>query len=378
MRRCVVIREQIRKNARVVRRLAGGALVYGVLKADGYGMSLEPMAQTLAAEGIERFAVTEPEDAVRLAELGLPVREILLLKPVGRESCAALLRYGAIAFSVGSPEDAVTLAREGLRQGIRPRVHIQIDTGLGRYGFRWDEPSRVQFLYKSFKVLDFAGIYTHFAGTGRQAKRQYSRFCRILDSLKAEGIDPGLRHCAASSALLRHPEMVLDAVRIGSAFLGRVAGGADAGLSNACRYEATLETVRSLRPGDTVGYGARFRVRRKMRIAAADIGTLHGLGMRTAEGKQCLSAAAAEIAGKVRKLFRGADLRAEIGGVSVPVLGRICTECVLLDVTDVDCGPGDLAVFSVNPMAGRLVESVWLPAEDGGEAPPLMTDTPVA
>lgn len=372
MRRLMIDGNAMADNLRVIRTAAGDAAIYGVLKADGYGLGLEPMARILARQGIDRFAVTEPSAASALADMGLKEREILLLRPVTGAEAEMLLRK-PVTFSIGSPEEAVTLARAAIRMGVRPRVHVQIDTGLGRYGFPWDEPGRLRFLYESFTVLRFTGIYTHFASPcrARAARRQFERFCSVLGALEEAGIDPGMRHCCESSALLRYPGMALDAVRVGSGFLGRVPGAERFGLRDICRCEATLETVRTLRPGDTVGYGSRYRARREMRVAVADIGSLHGLGAATEGGQKRLFVKLCEWLRQGLTVLRGAGLCAEADGRRIPVLGRLCSECCVLDVTDMNGEPGDMVAFPINPMFARNMERVWLDGSAGADMRPV-------
>lgn len=372
MRRLMIDGNAMAENLRVIQAAAGEAVIYGVLKADGYGLGLEPMARALARQGVDRFAVTEPSAAERLFELGLPVEEILLLRPATGAEAEMLLRR-PVTFSIGSPEEAVALARAAIRMGARPRVHVQIDTGLGRYGFPWDEPGRLRFLYESFTVLRFTGIYTHFASPCREraARRQFERFRSVLGALEEAGIDPGTRHCCESSALFRYPGMALDAVRVGSGFLGRVPDAERFGLRDICRCEATLETVRTLRPGDTVGYGSRYRARREMRAAVADIGSFHGLGAATEGGQKSPFIKLREWLRQGAALLRREGLYAEANGRRIPVLGRLCSECCVLDVTDVNGEPGDTVAFSINPMFARNMERVWLEAPAGADMRPV-------
>lgn len=360
MRQMTINGNAMADNLRVVRAAAGSAVIYGVLKADGYGLGLEPMARGLAMQGIDRFAVTEPTAAEKLLELGLPVREILLLRPV-TEAEAERLLHEPVTFSVGSAEEAAALARAAAREGVRPAVHVQIDTGLGRYGLSWDEPERILYLYNSFTALRFTGIYTHFGCPcrSRAVQKQYGRFVSVLNLLEKKGIDVGRRHCCESSALLRHPDMVMDAVRVGSAFLGRVPGAEEFGLRDICRCEVSLETVRTLYPGDTVGYGLHYRAKKEMRVAVADIGALHGLGAASRNGRESFRMGLRKWLGAGVSMLRGNGLYAEANGRKLPVLGQLCTECCILDVTDAEEETGDVVTFSLNPMFARNVERIW-------------------
>lgn len=373
MRRYIVQRESVRQNARIVRERAGGALVYGVLKAGGYGLGLEELARTLAACGVDRFALTEPEDAALLARMGLPVRELLLLRPVTeREALDRLIRLPAVTFSVGSERDAALLARAGKRLRVTPRAHIQIDCGMGRYGFSAGVPERVRRVYDRFGgAVLFTGIYTHFSCPvkGGATRRQYRRFRYCTDSLERAGYTVGLRHCCSSAAMFHHPEMQLDAVRAGSAFLGRVAHGQRFGLTPVGCCEATVDEVRQLPGGSSIGYGALFHTRRDTAAAVVGVGSVHGFGLSAGHGRQDMSAGIKELIHRALRLFRPAGgLYALVDGRAAPVLGAVCTESCVLDVTGLNCRPGDTVRMPLNPLYRQNMECVWL---EGGQSAQL-------
>ena len=363
MKRYIVEKRFLEDNIETIKTLADDAVVYGVLKADGYGLGLEPLAQALSAHGIDRFCVTEPDDALRLTRMGLPVREILMLRPLhDEEELTSLLGCPAVTFSVGAAEDAALLDRCGRRCHVQPRAHIEIDTGLGRYGLPWNDPAAER-LYAEYPQIAFSGIFTHFsrAGSRRTIRRQFRRFARLTDRLEAGGHDVGVRHCASSAALLLHPETRLDAVRIGSAFLGRAPGSDLHGLRRVGCCEAQVESVRELTAGQTVGYGSTFRVRHSLRAAVVNIGSVHGLGAECVSGRRTFLPRLCSAVHAVLRLLSGrSSVAGDLRGHVVPVVGSVFSECAVLDVSSCACRPGDVVRFPINPLFLRNMERVWV------------------
>lgn len=362
MRRYIVRKDLIAENIRVVKAAAGSAKIYGVLKGDGYGLGLGNMAQMLSAQGICSFAVTEAEDALALLGLGVPVREILLLRPLTDLGQIERLLGLPVIFSVGTTREVHTLAMAAELAGVTAEAHIQVDCGLGRYGFRACDVDAVRRLYE-FDSIHFSGIYTHFSCACRAARtyRQYARFNTLIRALEAAGIDPGTRHCCASSALFRYPALVLDAVRVGSAFLGRIPDGKRFGLIPVGYCEADIEVVKTLPAGSTAGYGALFRARRDMRVAVVDAGAVHGFGMEPKHGRQGIFPGFREL----MRLTRGkSGLFAVVDGRKTPVLGEVCAECAMVDVTECTCAPGDTVRLYINPLYQRHMDCVWTAEPD--------------
>ena len=227
MKKCIVDTAVIRRNAEILKSLAGGSEIWAVVKGDGYGLGLDDMAGLLYDCGIRRFAVSEPSEAERLRALRGGDIKILFLQTVSdvRET-EKLLKLGVI-FTVGTKEDAGRLISAAERLGLTAEAHIKLDTGMGRCGFLPSQLSELLPLYTASAALRISGLYTHFSKpqSSRATKAQFRSFMRTAERIKRAGFDPGLLHCAGSEAFLRYPEMRCGAVRLGSAFLGRVSVG---------------------------------------------------------------------------------------------------------------------------------------------------------
>lgn len=353
--KCYVIeKDKIAENIRVLRQRVGDRRIYAVLKSDGYGIGVANMAALCAENGLKCFMVCDLE-AARAVRVACPdVEEILLTPPADPAEVSALVELG-VSFTVSSEMDAERLAPYGAK------VHIKIDSGMGRRGFLAEDIHIVEDLYRKYSDLKFVGIYTHFAD-GPNAKKtnaQFARFQKVLQALEADGIDPGIRHCCSSTSVFRYDDLLLDGVRIGSALLGRVAGGESAGLQRTGICRVTIEAVRKLPKGATVGYGSLYRTKRETWIAACSIGTHYGVGVTSLTGKQRPIESILQQLRSVKSQFSGMTVPvAYINEKACPALGTICSEMVILDVTGVACQPGDTATFDINPMYAHAMPIV--------------------
>ena len=329
--------EDIAHNIFVLKKQAS-VPVWGVIKLDGYGMGLLFMAGMLRAGGIDRFAVSTAEDLAALRRAGFTSQDILLLSPAVSDAEIQLtLTYNGI-FSIGSLAMAERIEANAMVQGCRARAHIQIDSGLGRFGFLPEEYPLVRGLYHSPELLSIEGIYSHFSSAGdkRFTRLQFERFSQVLRQLEADGIDRGMAHICNSPAIFAYPEMALDAVRAGSALVGRVAGfppGAN-GLRPVGQLAAPVASVKTLPRGYHSGYGKHFALRRDTPAAVLPAGRWAGLpalGLR-------------------ELLHISPRPSAVLCGQRVPYLGNPGENSVVLDARGLAVHPGDLAYFDISPL----------------------------
>lgn len=342
----IVEKEKIEHNIGVLRQRVGARRIYAVLKADGYGLGCQELASVYAACGLDCFAVANVKEAQAVCSAGVPVRELLLMSSAQPEQIPALVDMG-VTFTVASRQDADNLA------GLPARAHIKVDTGLGRRGFDAEDVERIAQLYAEYPQIQFTGIYTHFAdgSSKKMCRRQFERFRNVLTALEKQGIQPGIRHCCNSQAVFHQSGMMLDAVRVGSALLGRIVGESRFGLQRTGICQARIEAVRTLKKGTTVGYGGVFRLPKEMKVATCPIGTHHGFAVSTRNGEQNFVPAFLALLRVIKNRVTGRGIpAARIQGSRCRALGCICTEAVMLDVTGVPCQAGDVAEFDINPM----------------------------
>ncbi len=311
--------------------------VWGVLKYDGYGMGLLHMAELFAGSGLTRFAVCNFSEAHTLRMAGFEDEDILLLSPQAyKDEVLQALKDNCI-FSVGSTEYAAMVSSVAVRQNKNARVHVAVDTGLGRFGFFPDDVYEIRDIYR-WGGLKVEGIYSHFAAAASNpsyTEMQYYQFLDVLEKLEAMGVKRGMAHISSSAAVFKYGNMNLDAVRIGSAFLGKVAGTdiKKTGLQKTGILIAKVLEVRDLPAGSSAGYNCTQKLWKNTRVAVLSAGRIHGIPAR---------------AGLER--LKGKYTMANINGAQVKLIVTNCESHAIADVTGVDVRAGDLAYIDINPI----------------------------
>ncbi len=323
-------------NIKTVRERAG-VPVWGVLKYNGYGMGAVHMAELLRESGITRFAAANAAEGHALREAGFTKEEILLLSPQSTEEEVIMALRDGLLFSVGSAAYAARITELARRERCFPKCHIAVDTGMGRFGFLPEQYEEIRRLCSSGEIA-VKGIYSHFAAAcsdEKATKRQFTAFCGLLCRMEDDGLDFGMAHIANSPGLFRFKDMQLDAVRIGSALVGRVAGTDPlrTGLRKVGVLVAEVCDVRTLPRGSHVGYGGEARLFRDSKTAVLSA------------GRQC------GIPGRSRlDRLTGRFQTAVIRDRRVNIIASGSASHAIADVTGIDVHPGDPAYIDVNPL----------------------------
>ena len=249
------------RNARAVVD-AVNVPVIGVVKFDGYGVTLPVAAKAWQSAGVTIFAVSESWEALALRQAGF-TEDILLLAPVAdRQTLHSLLEQDIILTVCDLDNARFYSANRGEKT---PRVHVKVDTGMGRFGVRAEDTQQLIAIY-NVEGLVFEGIFSHFGKsfekTYKLTKQQLERFLTAVQALENAGIRVGTRHIANSCAALRFPETRLDAVRIGSALVGSLLISTPVKLEKVHTFYAQVVARKFLKKGDTMGYASVCRRKR--------------------------------------------------------------------------------------------------------------------
>ena len=310
-----------------VRALRGcvpeSAMLLAVVKADAYGHGAVQVSRTALAAGASWLAVARASEGQTLRRAGIGAPVLILGAPSPEEITAAAAC--GLTLTVCTPEH-IALAEAAARDaGTILDCHLKLDTGMGRIGARDAEDVRaVLDALKAAPHVRLTGAFTHFADADGDdmdsAWAQLRRFEELL-ALLPDGL---IRHCANSAAIHRMmPEAAFDMVRMGVSLYGFPPVETDCPLRPAMSWEAAVSHVKTVRPGDTVSYGRTWTAEKETRVATVTCGYGDGYH-RAASGKA----------------------RAILHGIRVPVIGRICMDQMMLDVTEIpDVRPGDRAVL---------------------------------
>ena len=350
MKGYVIDTQAVKTNVEIVRRKAGDRVVYGVVKSNGYGMGLVPFAKTLIESGITLLAVYGYEEAVELRESGIEQEILVLCQPYNDETARLAVEYG-LTVTIGSTEAAVLLNGMAAENQVSARIHLEIDTGMGRGGFLWRDTDKLFNLFRFMPALKVAGIYTHLAYAhkpkAKYTQLQLSRFDGVLDCLKKENVVYGIAH-AANSQLLFRGEPLYDAVRVGSALVGRIDG--EFGLKRVGVLEGQITDLKWLPKGSYVGYGAGFRCRKNIKVAIINVGQADGVGLQRRPDLFRVRDVARYIWHDALLLLRKKPVCCVINGKKASLVGRVSLSCAAADVSNVDCKVGDTVCFDLTPM----------------------------
>ena len=352
MKILTVDREKIIANLACIREEAGTEQVIAVLKANAYGLDMRQMAAVLSEHNVRRFGVIDPVDALRLRDWGFGEEEILVLRSTAvDEDITAILEACATA-TIGSYDAAVALNGMAEEQGQTCDIHIKIDTGMGRYGFGPGELERVLSVYRYMKNLHVTGMFTHYANaftSRRKTEAQYESFMAMVDKVRGAGHSTGLLHASNSAALFHCKVPSLDAVRVGSSLGGRMTVRGDHGLHKVGRLESTVAEIRWLPTGHPVGYGSAFVTKKPTKIGIIPVGSSDGFMVEKARDSFRFSEVFRYGGSAFLSFLRRKRFYVTVKGKRARVLGHVGLSHTTVDLTDIDCAPGALAVFEVSP-----------------------------
>lgn len=351
MKRYVIDTAALAANAAVIRERAGVPVI-AVLKADGYGLGIVKEAEVLLESGISFFAVTEPEDALTLREHGFLTQDILVMRSTAEPEEIEKIAAANGIFTIGSPEALNALCAFCAENRAAVHAHVKLDTGMGRYGFLVSQYGQLRRAYECPQIT-VMGIYTHFHssfGNPKETERQFSELTAVMDRLRADGIEPGMGHAANSSGLFCFgKKYTLDAVRIGSAFTGRI-HAPEAGLKRIGFMESRVIEVRTVPKGHSVGYGAGFVTRRPTEIAVVPVGYIDGFSVEKKRDLYRFRDLLRYLADELKNFLGRGKIFVRVNGRRARVLGHVGLCHVSLDVTGMDIHPGDRAELEVNPL----------------------------
>lgn len=288
-----------------------------VLKADAYGHGAIPVARAALAAGADYLAVAIVSEALELRAAGF--REPVLVLGYTPPQQAVQVVESGIEQTVFSIEAARALSRAAIQLGRVAKVHIKIDTGMTRLGVGWQDAADFTEAVAGLPGISIAGAFSHFAASDSGDKtytmKQFNCFEQAIAAIRRKGIDIPLRHIANSAAILDLPETQLDMVRAGIVLYGlwpsdEVSHQID--LWPVMKFKALISFVKQVPAGAAVSYGCTYITERSGKVATVPVGY--------ADGWTRL------LAPKASVMIRGKRAK---------IVGRICMDQFMVDVTDI-------------------------------------------
>ena len=318
--------DHIAHNYHVIRQHTDKhAMVCCVIKADGYGHGAVELAKLYEKLGADWFAVSNIEEAMQLRNAG--IRLPILILGYTPCDCAALLSRQNISQTVYSNDYAQALSKSARQAGVKIQIHLKLDTGMSRIGLMCQRFARdAHSIDEAEQICRYEGlvpqgIFTHFsvADEGRAGKsftlQQFACFMHVVEALEKRGICFAIRHCANSGAVIDYKQTHLDMIRAGIILYGlspspNLKGKLE--LLPAMELKSVVSHVKTVQPGADVSYGRTFTVGQAMRLATVPVGYADGY---------------------IRALAK--EGRVGIRGRQAKIVGRICMDQLIADVTEI-------------------------------------------
>ena len=354
MKSLVINRENLKHNIRQIKKHSNNAKIIGVVKSNGYGLGLIELTKFLIDNGIEMFAVATIEEAIELRKNGIK-QDILMLSSTCIKEDVEKLVENNIILTIGSKESAQIAndVEASIAHQHKIKCHLKIDTGFGRYGFVNTEIEEIINTIKKCENIEFDGIYTHFSTAffdENYTKKQFERYMQTVKSLEENNIKFKMKHICNSSAFINHPEMHLDAVRVGSAFTGRISVENKIGLKTIGYLESQVAEVRTLPKDFNIGYGNIYKTKNEMKVAIVPVGHSDGFNVKSDKDMFRKRDKLRYLSNDIKNLFKKQSLRVKINGKSYNIIGRLGMYHCTVDIRNEKINTGDKAIFNVNPL----------------------------
>lgn len=308
--------DAIEQNVRALKATTGKKTKFmAVVKADGYGHGAVKVAQAAVRAGADWLGVARFHEAEQLRDAGFQT-PILIFGYVHPQQTPQLIKLDLIP-TIYNLEMATAFSRIAIEHNQILKVHLKVDTGMGRVGMLWEDAATETKRISGLKGISLKGVYTHFAAADSKdptyTRRQLDRFTRYINRLKSSGIDYGICHAANSAGIIEHPDSHFDMVRAGISLYGLFpspeVSRKTITLKPAMTLKSIITSVRPVPQGFNISYGMTFRTPQKTKIASVPVGYADGYSRGLSS--------------------KGFML---VNGEIAPIRGRVCMDQTIIDV----------------------------------------------
>ena len=331
--------DHLAANFHAAKKFIGNTKYMAVVKADAYGHCAVECSKRLEKEGVDWFGVALPEEGVELRKAG--IRKLILCLGGfwdGQETLALSYGLTPVVFQI---EKAAILNAAAVRRGTDISIHVKVDTGMGRIGVRHDHVSEFAEALRTLDHLRVEGIMTHFAaaddlGQNEFTDLQIERFNTAVATFREKGFNPAYLDLANSPGAVAHPAARSNLVRLGGILYGLGGDVLPPGIDKpelkaVMSLHTKIAHLKTVPPGETIGYGRTFTTRAESVIATIPIGYQDGYSRTLSNNSRTI-----------------------VNGKYAPVVGRISMDWTTIDVTEI---PG-----------AKIGDVVTLIGEDNGLA----------
>jgi alanine racemase len=300
--------------------------IVAMVKAFSYGIGSFEVANALQFHRVDYLAVAYADEGVELRKAGIHL-PIMVMNP-DEESLEPMIQHQLEPeiYSFRLLDQLETAIRRSILPKNKPvKIHIKIDSGMHRLGFQEDEIDSLIGRLKANRMIFVQSVFSHLAASEEPSEDDFTQqqirvFRQAGEKIRKEADHPVLMHILNSAGISRFPEAQFDMVRLGIGLYGISSlNGQQTYLQAVARLKSTISQIKTLKPGDSVGYNRAYKATEEKTIAIVPIGYADGLGRRLGNGKGHLM----------------------VAGSLVPVIGNVCMDMCMIDITGLEAAEGD-------------------------------------
>lgn len=321
--------------------------IIAVVKGNAYGCDLKQYVEVLKDMDIDFFAVASYQEVLEFRKYFND--KLLLLTPYCDEEIVKELIKNDVIITIESIKQSKIIDKLAKEIGKKVYSHIKVDTGLNRYGFKYNDINSIINTINNTDNIIYEGIYSHFSNSlsknSKFSELQYNRLLDVIKKLEENNITFNLKHICNSSGYFKYPNMHLNASRIGSAFIGQ-AVGINTELKKIGIFNTKIVKIIDVKKGEYVGYANSFKVKQDMTLAILPTGYFDGIGKTLIDQRFLFKSKAKRILINIEKLFKNDYYKIN----DLNVIGQIGMHDIVVDITGKDYKQGDDIYFNVRPI----------------------------
>ena len=355
-------KQDLKHNINVIKKIAKSNMpddqgnkvkIIAVVKKNGYGLGLAQYTKFLRDSGIDFFAVATVDEGISLRKAGIKER-ILMLSSTNIETDIKKLINNDIILTIGSKDTAEKVNEIAKEMNIKVKTHIKIDTGFNRYGFKYNDIENIVLTLKKCDNLQIEGTFSHFSKSfendSRWTKKQFDRFVDVIENMKLNNINTGILHICNSSAFIKYKNMHLNAVRVGSAFLGRLVFDYPVGLKRIGEFKSNVAEIKEVKKGETIGYSNTFKANKNMHVAVVQTGYAEGVNICSKNDTFRFIDNLRELYHSIKAFVKNNKLKVFINGKRYEVVGKVGMYHINVNIGKDNINPGDEVIIDINTL----------------------------
>lgn len=345
--------KDLENNIKRIQERAEKSEIIAVVKGNGYGLGLKEFSQFLINHGIKYLATSSVEEAIELANMKLDAK-ILCMEATSIEKEIIELLDNEIIITIGNYESAVFLNKKAKEKNKKAIVHLKIDTGFSRYGFSYKDKENICKSILDNPAILVEGIYSHFSSAylsnQKYTNLQLSRFKEVKEYLEEKNIKIPLYHIANSSAFLTREDAFFDAVRIGSAFLGRISVKNTIELKRIGMLKSNVVDIKEIDANTPIGYSNSFITKKKTKIAIVPVGYADGFNVKKSNDTFKFVDKLRILKNAFMDFFKDNRIYILINDKKYPVVGMVGMNHISVDISNSDVKLNDEVTINISPI----------------------------